>query len=82
MMTNINIIRIKTNSWKEEDFLLMTDLSETQIKKVIQPMVDKERNSDGDSYYTNDEYVDALTREYPDNISDYYHDDNLDTMTF
>ena len=81
-MTNINIIRIKTNSWKEEDFLLMTDLSETQIKKVIQPMVDKERNSDGDSYYTNDEYVDALTREYPDNISDYYHHDNLDTITF
>lgn len=43
MTTNLNICQINTTAWKEENFLLLTSLAPEQITKVIQPIVDNER---------------------------------------
>ena len=39
----MQVFKINTSAWGEEDFYLMTSLDEEQIKKIIQPMVDYER---------------------------------------
>lgn len=56
---------INTTAWEEENFILFTDLTEGQIKKVIEPIVLKEREFGDD--YTNDDLIDALIDAYPRN---------------
>jgi len=41
-MKNLNVFEIATSGWEEENFRLMTNLTEKQIRDVIKPMVDKE----------------------------------------
>lgn len=62
----MNIFRINTSAWQEEDFYLMTSLNEDKIKKVIDPMVQYER--DNDTLYDNEEYVIALQQKYPRSV--------------
>ena len=69
--------QIKTTAWEEEDFFIVTDLNDKQIIDVITPIVELERN-DG-QYYTNQELVDFLIDEYPNNIIKFYHE--LNTIT-
>lgn len=59
----MNIFRIRTSAWSEEDFTLFTQLSEHQVRSVIQPMVEEERAQD--FVYSNEEYVSALFNKYP-----------------
>jgi hypothetical protein len=59
----MQIYRIKTTAWEEEDLVLLTTLSEPQVERVIAPIVYRER--EGGNYYDNDELVDALKKEYP-----------------
>lgn len=59
----MNIIRVKTTSWEEEDLVLLTTLSASDITRVITPIVMDER--DGDGTYDNDDLVKALKKEYP-----------------
>jgi len=59
----MDVFKINTSAWEEEDFYLMTSLSEEQVKKVIQPMVDYER--DNDILYDNEDYVSALQSKHP-----------------
>lgn len=59
----MQVFKINTSAWAEEDFYLMTTLDEEQIKKIIQPMVDYER--DNDILYDNEDYVFALQGAYP-----------------
>jgi hypothetical protein len=54
---------INTTAWDEENFVLFTDLTETQIVDVITPIVMAERKSG--KYYTNDTLIDALLDAYP-----------------
>ena len=56
---------INTTAWKEEDFILFTDLTDSQIKKVISPIVFNEREYGEE--YTNDDLIDALLESYPRN---------------
>ena len=56
---------INTTAWEEENFVLFTDLTESQIKKVIEPIVLNEREFGED--YTNDDLIDALLEAYPRN---------------
>lgn len=62
----MNIFKIKTSAWEEETFILATQLSEKQIRSIIQPMVDEER--DGDFIFSNDDYVQALRDAYPKSV--------------
>jgi hypothetical protein len=65
-MKNLNVFEIATSGWNEENFQLMTNLTEEQIRSVIQPMVDKEREDD--IVLGNDEYVQALQDRYKNKI--------------
>jgi len=55
---------INTTAWDEENFIILTDLNESQIKKVIEPIVNREREYGEE--YTNDTLIDALLDAYPE----------------
>jgi hypothetical protein len=59
----MNIFRISTTAYKEEDFYLQTELDEVDIVEVIMPIVNAER--DGYEVYDNEMLLDALTKRYP-----------------
>ena len=59
----MNIFRINTTAFEEENFYLMTDLSEQDIIEVINPLVNQER--DGYEKYDNDDLVSALEKRFP-----------------
>ncbi len=56
---------ISTTAYEEENFMLCTDLTESQIKKIIQPIINRERRGFAD--YNNNELVNALREAYPTN---------------
>jgi hypothetical protein len=49
---------ISTTAYEEENFTLCTDLTESQIKEIIEPIIDRERRELDE--YNNNELVDAL----------------------
>ena len=70
---------INTTAFDEENFIIFTDLTESQIKKVIEPIVLSERE-DGE-YYDNDVLLDALVDAYPKNeIYGYQNNPKLITI--
>jgi hypothetical protein len=62
----MNIFRINTSAWQEEDFYLMTSLNQDKIRNVIEPMVQYEK--DNDTMHDNEEYVNALREKYPKSV--------------
>ena len=74
----MQVFKINTSAWEEENFYLMTSLDEEQIKKIIQPMVEYEREND--IMYENEEYVNALQQRYPKATIVYYQ--AFDEITF
>jgi hypothetical protein len=81
---NIRIVEVNTTAFEEENFILLTDLSDEQIEVVIKPIVDKERNAsddDDDTYYDNEELFGALEETYPNNIVIFYSDKGFDEIT-
>lgn len=73
----MRVVRVNTTAYEEEDFFLMTDLTDEQIEEVIAPIVELERNDE--SYYTNEELTDALIDKYPNNTIVMYAD--FETIT-
>jgi hypothetical protein len=73
----MRIVRINTTAYEEEDFFLMTDLTDIQIEEVLTPIVELERNDE--VYYTNDELTDALIDKYSNNVIVKYTD--FETIT-
>jgi hypothetical protein len=68
----MNQFRINSTAFAEEDFLLLTDLTQQQIVDTLTPIILQERE-EGVWYY-NDDLVQKLQTEYPDNFilqSDY-----------
>lgn len=59
----MNIFKINTTAFEEEDFYLLTDLSEQDIIEVITPLVNQER--DGYEEYDNESLVYALEKRFP-----------------
>jgi hypothetical protein len=55
---------INTTAYDEENFVILTDLTEIQIKKVLEPIVNREREFGEE--YTNDSLIDALLDAYPE----------------
>ena len=73
----MRVVRINTTAYEEEDFYLMTDLTDEQIEKVITPRVELERKEIWE--YTNEELTDALIDKYPNNTIVMYTD--FETIT-
>jgi hypothetical protein len=60
---NYNVVEIKTTAYDEENFILVTTLSDEQIQNVILPIVMDER--DNQVEYDNEELLQALRNTYP-----------------
>lgn len=74
----ITIYRINTTAYDEEDFYIITDLSEQDITEVIHPIVMTER--DGYEDYDNDSLYTALKKRYPSNIIQMHNE--IETLYF
>jgi hypothetical protein len=62
----MNIYKIITSRWDEEGFILATQLNDKQIRSVINPMVEEER--EGDFIFTNEDYIERLRDAYPKSV--------------
>jgi hypothetical protein len=70
----MNLFRINTTAFHEEDFTIYTDLTKEQVTTIVQPIVYSERFGDGS--YNNDDLVSALNNAYPNNyISQRYYNE-------
>lgn len=63
----IRAVEINTTAFNEEDFQIITDLTDEQIIQVIEPVVMAERE-DEENEYDNESLINALIMCYPDNI--------------
>jgi hypothetical protein len=79
----IRLVRLKTTYWDEEDFLILTDLTDDEIKDIVTPIVEKERKEEQDEeyFYDNEGLVWALKDYYPNNLIDFYTMENIDIIT-
>jgi hypothetical protein len=80
---NIRAVEINTTAFKEENFILVTDLTDEEIENVIRPIVAKERNETDEEeyYYDNVELVGALEEVYPNNFILVYYTDSIELIT-
>ena len=61
----MKVYRVSTTAYEEEDFFLLTDLTEQDITMVINPIVMAER--DGEDEYDNKTIINELRAQYPKN---------------
>lgn len=76
---DIRVVEINTTAFEEENFVLVTDLTDEEIEEVIRPIVLAERNqieNDDDVFYDNETLVSALLEKYPNNFISFYTDKN------
>ena len=72
----MNLYRINTTAFHEEDFTILTLLTEEQIVDIITPIVKDER--DGGNGYDNDDLLSALMKAYPNHfISQRYNEPEM-----
>ena len=69
---SVQLISISTTAFSEENFLLVTDLTEQEIADVIRPIVLKERS--GGEFYSNEDLFWSLKEAYPSNLIQLYFD--------
>jgi uncharacterized protein YpuA (DUF1002 family) len=77
--TNVRLVQVNTTAWEEEDMLLVTNLTDEQIQSVVNPIVERERESD-DYGYVNNDLAEALRRQFPDNIILNYDPSDIDLI--
>jgi hypothetical protein len=75
----MRLIRISTTAFEEEDFYLVTTLTDKQIERVITPIVEEERN--GGEFYDNEGLMWALKTAYPEAEVGMYTDSSIDTLS-
>jgi hypothetical protein len=75
----LRIVEINTTAYVDEDFLLLTDLSDEQIQSIIGPIVEMEREQDIE--YNNEELVDELKNVYPKNFIELYTKETIDYIS-
>lgn len=59
----MNIFKVNTTAYEEEDFYLHTELSADEVVAAIEPIVIAEREGIRD--YDNELLLDTLTKKYP-----------------
>ena len=64
-MENLRLVNINTTAYSEENFSLITNLTDEQIREVLEPIVEMERENEEE--YDNDGLLGALLMVYPDN---------------
>ena len=64
----MRVVEINTTAYDEENFLIITDLTDEEITVVLKPIIDKER--DDFEYYDNLDLLDALIKAYPERVKD------------
>lgn len=69
---NINMFRLQTTAYSEEDFFIITTLSEEDVEHIVAPIVQAER--DGYQEYDNEMLLDAIEKRHPGSIIKYYSD--------
>jgi len=62
-MRTIEVFRVNTTAYEQEDFFLLTDLTQQEIAEIVTPIVELERNEVQD--YDNDMLVENLELAYP-----------------
>lgn len=79
----LRLVQISTTSNVEEDFLLVTNLTDEQIEIVITPIVEKERREEQfeEFFYDNEGLYWALKTTYPNSIIQQYCLDQIDSIT-
>jgi hypothetical protein len=69
IIEKIRIVEVSQNSWDEENLLLLTTLSDEQIKIVLNPLLEEERDcEDGSVIYANEDMANILSEKYPNDI--------------
>lgn len=83
MKKELRLVQINTTSNEEENFFLVTNLTDEQIEKIIAPIVESERlNEDCEEYfYDNEGLYWSLKDTYPKHIIQQYTADSIDTIT-
>ena len=76
----MRIVKINTSAYQEEDFILLTTLTNSAIKKVIKPMVNDERKND--EVFLNEDYFLALKEAYPSDTIEFFTDDSIEALIF
>ena len=74
----MNIFKIQTTAYEQEDFFLHTELEEQDIVEVINPIVMAER--DGYEVYDNESLLNALEKRFPKKKIELYVE--FPTITF
>jgi len=74
----MNIFRINTTAYEEEDFYIMTTLTPKQIAEVVTPIIEAER--DGYDEYDNLNLIHVLKDRYPLEVIELRVD--IETLTF
>jgi len=79
----LRLVQISTTSNVEEDFLLVTNLTDEEIQVVVTPIVEKERREEQfeEYFYDNEGLYWALKTTYPNCIIQQYCLDQIDSIT-
>jgi len=78
MANALRLVQVNTTAFDEEDFLLVTNLTDEEIEKVITPIVMKER--DEEVMYNNLDLVEAIRKAYPNRILIDYTPNTIDLI--
>jgi hypothetical protein len=80
---SVRLVRINTTSSDEEDFLLLTDLTDDEIQDIITPIVEAERENPEDEvhFYDNEGLFWALKENYSRSLIIHYTLDGIDSLT-
>jgi hypothetical protein len=73
----MNIFRINTTAYEEEDFFILTDLRSEDVESILSPIVKTERETE--QYYDNDSLVRALRDAFPYKVIEQYSE--FETIT-
>lgn len=68
--SKLQIVRVNTTAYEEEDFYILTSLTHKQILKAIKPIIINERK--GKAGYDNDILAEAIKKAYPKETVIYY----------
>jgi len=70
----MRVVRINTTAYREEGFYLLTNLDDSQIAEVIQPIINSSEFWDIETLY------EAFKKEFPNKIVDFMAE--IDTLKF
>jgi hypothetical protein len=79
---HIRLVKISTTAYEEENFYIVTSLSDKQIEGVVGPKIEEERDSDGTVFYTNDDLWWSLKEVYPNDFVAAYTEENMNELVF